>query len=94
MPGQRARASLPDRFPLRLSVSRGVPEVVISNETGMLVPNGRTDLLADAVVTLAEDESLRTRLGQAGRAKCLTMFDWRKMVDELERLYELESGKS
>lgn len=73
----------------------GAPEVVIPDETGLLIPLGQVQSLADAVVTLARDPSLRQRLGQAGREKCLTMFDWRKMVQALEALYDSESlGRS
>lgn len=66
----------------------GAPEVVIPNETGALVPFGHIDGLSDAVLSLAADPALRERLGRAGRARCLELFDWRKMVSELEALYE------
>lgn len=65
----------------------GAPEVVIPDETGVLVPYGDRKGLADAVVTLAVDHDLRRRLGQAGRKRCLDMFDWQRMVNELDRLY-------
>ena len=65
----------------------GAPEVVVPGETGILVPLGDTERLADAVVTLAVDSELRRELGQRGRVQCLERFDWRKMVDDLDRLY-------
>ena len=66
----------------------GAPEVVISNQTGILVPFGDVDRLADAIVTLAGDANLRHRLGERGRAHCVEQFDWRNMVTRIERLYE------
>lgn len=66
----------------------GAPEVIIPEETGILVPYGDTQRLADAVVTLAADADLRRTLGRRGRIRCATMFDWHKMVTDLEVLYQ------
>ncbi|MGB2987707.1 MAG: glycosyltransferase family 4 protein [Phycisphaerae bacterium] len=66
----------------------GAPEVVIPNETGILVPFGDTERLAQAIVTLARDAGLRRTLGRLGRAHCAAMFDWHRMVTDLESLYE------
>ncbi len=66
----------------------GAPEVVIPEETGILVPYGDTRLLADAIVTLSADAELRRTLGRRGRTRCATMFDWRMMVADLEALYQ------
>lgn len=66
----------------------GAPEVVIPNETGVLVPFGNIDGLTEAILILAKDKALRDTLGSHGRARCLELFDWRKMVSEIEALYE------
>jgi len=66
----------------------GAPEVVIPEETGILVPYGDTRLLADAIVTLSANAELRRTLGRRGRTRCATMFDWHKMVADLETLYQ------
>jgi len=65
----------------------GAPEVVIRNETGILVRFGDVAGLADAMVQLAGDAVLRRRLGQRGRALCLREFDWCTMVRRLDALY-------
>ena len=56
--------------------------------TGILVPYGDTNGLAGALIRLAGDPALRGAFGRAGRKRCLTLFDWRTMVNELESLYE------
>ncbi len=66
----------------------GAPEVVIPGETGILVPYGDTQGLADAVVELADDSDRRRAMGRRGRNRCLGMFDWRNMVSQIETLYK------
>ncbi len=66
----------------------GAPEVVLPGETGLLVPLGDVGGLSDAIVELASDDTTRRRMGEAGRALCVDLFDWKKMVDEIEALYE------
>jgi len=67
----------------------GAPEVVIPGETGLLVRYGDIPGLSDAIVALASDPARRKTMGADGRAMCLNMFDWRKMVEELEALYRV-----
>ena len=66
----------------------GTPEVVLDGCTGRIVRLGDEAGFVDALCELAADRTLRQRLGQAGRAACVERFDWRRMVDQLEALYE------
>lgn len=66
----------------------GSPEVVLDRKTGRLIRNGDEARFADALIDLANDADARARMGAAGRARCLDMFDWRRMVSALEKLYE------
>jgi glycosyltransferase involved in cell wall biosynthesis len=65
----------------------GAPEVIVPGETGLLVPYGDTDGLADAIAAFADDAPGRRVCGERGRAMCLDRFDWRVMVERIERLY-------
>jgi len=71
----------------------GAPEVVFPNETGMLVPFGDSARLADAVVELALDENKRMTFGRCGRVLCLERFDWQRMVEQIEEIYQMLSLK-
>jgi glycosyltransferase involved in cell wall biosynthesis len=53
----------------------GIPELVEHEATGLLVPPGRADLLADALERLAADPGLRRRLGEEGRRRVLELCD-------------------
>lgn len=65
----------------------GAPEVVLHQTTGILVPLGDVDGLAEGIIRLAADSTLRSNLGSAGRQLCLEQFDERRMVDQLDALY-------
>ncbi len=45
----------------------GIPELVRDGETGLLVPPNDSQALAEAIIKLGADESLRIRLGQQAR---------------------------
>lgn len=71
----------------------GIPEIVVDNETGLLVPPGDDVRLADAILRLYRDAGLRERLGQAGRERYLAHFSIEGMGEAVLELYrELLAG--
>lgn len=65
----------------------GSPEVVLPEQTGLLVPLGDVHALSAAIVRLAADADLRRKLGRNGRGHCLSEFDANRMVEKLDGLY-------
>ena len=65
----------------------GVPEIVLGGVTGLLVPPGDAGAMAGAIQRLAEDQSLRLRLGEAGRRRAAE-FDWPVLADRYLDVYE------
>ncbi|MBI5723897.1 MAG: glycosyltransferase family 4 protein [Planctomycetes bacterium] len=61
---------------------------VIDETTGVLLAPRDVAGLAAAIEKLTASPQLRQQLGAAGREKCRTIFDWRVMVERIERLYE------
>lgn len=59
---------------------RGSREEVVPGETGLLVPVRDSEALAEALSRLVEDAALRRRLGRAGRARALELYDEAKVV--------------
>lgn len=55
-------------LPVVATAVGGVPDLLTQGETGLLVPYGDVEAMAEAVVRLVEDESLASRLSASGRA--------------------------
>ena len=64
----------------------GIPEMVVENEIGFLVPPGNAVALAAATEKLINDRSLAQKFGQGGYERARALFSIEKNVREL---YEL-----
>jgi L-malate glycosyltransferase len=59
----------------------GIPEAVEEGVTGLLVPPGRAEALAEAIVRLLNDPAARARFGDAGRARVESEFGVDRLVE-------------
>lgn len=60
-------------------------DVVVHEQTGLMVPPGDQDALAEAILRLHRDRDFAARLGRAGRERMVANFTWahfRHRVDE------------
>ncbi|MCG3181234.1 MAG: D-inositol-3-phosphate glycosyltransferase [Phycisphaerae bacterium] len=66
----------------------GLVEVVVDNQTGLLVATDDADALAGAVGMILEHPDKARRLGQGGRDRAAALFDWeRDCVGRYDALY-------
>ena len=70
----------------------GIPDIIIDGETGVLVPAGDTDALAHAIMRLARDAGLASRLGEAGRRHVAARFSWKAVLAAWEQCYAAATG--
>jgi glycosyltransferase involved in cell wall biosynthesis len=77
-------------LPVVASAVGGVPEVVVSGDTGLLVPPGDPATLAAALERLADDPVLRLRLGNAGRHRAEQHFGLARFERAHLELFERE----
>jgi len=70
----------------------GIPEVVTSGETGVLVPTPDADALARAVEGLLGDPVARRRLGRAAQQRAHAHFSADAIVPQYEALYRRVCG--
>jgi glycosyltransferase involved in cell wall biosynthesis len=65
-----------------------IPEAVLHEKTGILVPEKDAPALAAALTRCLEDESLSRMLGRNGIEHVRSHFDLRKQCAVLESIYE------
>ena len=70
----------------------GIPELVRDGETGFLVERGDAAAMAEKLLQLAADASLRERMGQAGRQLAEAEFDAKKNLGPILELYGAQTG--
>jgi glycosyltransferase involved in cell wall biosynthesis len=70
----------------------GIPELVQDGVTGLLVPPGRPDLLADALQRLLTDPARGADLAREGRARVIAEFDIRRIGPSIAALFEAAPG--
>ncbi|MBI5195840.1 MAG: glycosyltransferase family 4 protein [Nitrospirae bacterium] len=72
----------------------GVSSLVKDGVTGFLVPPGRADLFADALIKLLSDALLRKKMGEAGRRCVFPKYDSSNLVKTMDELYSSLVKKS
>jgi sugar transferase (PEP-CTERM/EpsH1 system associated) len=69
----------------------GARELVVAGQTGLLVPAGQPQAMADAVEALLRAPSDRAAMGDAARRRAEAEFSLQRMIGDYERVY-LELG--
>jgi len=73
--------------PVICSEVGGIPELISSGVTGILVPPGHADAIASQVLDLATDPERASGLGEAARLRILTDFSIDRHVRLIENTY-------
>ena len=71
----------------------GIPELVVEGVTGVLVPPGDTDALADAIVTALEDEAATAAMGDRARQAAERRDPGREFEEGIARLAAWVGGR-
>ena len=88
--------------PVVASAVGGIPEVVVEDETGFLVPVDQYEdapftpkhpeqfaqELAERINQLMRDPALRQPMGEAGRRRAEELFSWTAIAKRTKALYE------
>jgi glycosyltransferase involved in cell wall biosynthesis len=72
----------------------GTPEVVVHEETGLLVPARDPIALADAIVWMIQHPRERRRMGRRGRLRVADLFNLDSTIEQYQRLYEPAPGSA
>ena len=73
--------------PVIATASEGAREIIDDQQTGLLVPIGDAEALADAISGLLADSELRERLGAEAQRRVRERFSLERMLDATEEVY-------
>jgi glycosyltransferase involved in cell wall biosynthesis len=79
--------AMAQQTPIIASRVSAIPEIVIDQETGLLVPPRDVDALAAALRQLLQDKPLGYHMGLMGRDRLETYFSLQPMVEQTAALY-------
>ncbi len=86
--GRSITEALSCGVPVVCTSVEGVPEIVIDNKTGILVPPKDAIALADGVVHSLSNMQNSKKMAEQGRKFVNDNFDVNKMVDDIDTLYD------
>jgi glycosyltransferase involved in cell wall biosynthesis len=66
----------------------GIKEIIVSGETGILVPPASPEKLSIAIATLANSKTLRTEQGEAGYNRVSASFSITHMINQYIRIFQ------
>ena len=61
--------------------------MIHDGEDGILTPMGDIPHLAEGLLRLVGDAGLRKRLAGCGKARAVTVFDWRSKLELVRKVY-------
>ncbi len=67
----------------------GLAEIVQNNDTGLLVPPGDSQALADALLKILQNKELAEQMGQRGRQLAIDQYCQDKYVENFLELYQI-----
>ena len=80
-------------LPVVVTDISAIPELVQDGKTGLLVPPGQPDRLADAIMRMLKDTELRNRVIPAAREAVVKNFDNRQLIGDLAEVYREGMGR-
>lgn len=66
----------------------GIPEILSDNETGILVPPGNSEALANAAAELVNNPSRMHVMGQSARQRVVDKFSWVEIARRTQAIYQ------
>jgi len=75
-------------LPVIVSDAEGLREVVVEDQTGLVVPGENPQAAAEAIIRLVRDPVLRSRLGSQGRDHVIANYLWSSCVERMIQVYQ------
>lgn len=91
--GQVVVEGMAARRPVIATRAGGVVEIIEDGVSGLLVPPGDVDALADALARVLADPKFAAALGEAGRKRVESRFTIGRIAREVETMYARLAGR-
>jgi len=78
--------------PVVASAVGGIPEQIRHRCEGLLVPPGDAQAFAEAILSLLQHPTWAQQLGEAGRQRAISHFNFATIVEETETVYRVALG--
>jgi glycosyltransferase involved in cell wall biosynthesis len=75
-------------LPIVSTLHAGIPEAVIQGETGILVQENDFKAMGEALISLANDPTLRLRMGESARNHMLNNYEIKTQSEKLRGLLQ------
>ena len=75
-------------LPVIASNFGGIPEIILDKKSGFLVNSENISGFGEALILLAENEEMRTKMGLEGRKIIKNNYKWNLCVDKLIEIYK------
>lgn len=75
-------------LPIISSKVGGIPEVIKENINGFLIDPGDVDMLTERIEFLIKNKNIREDMGKNNLAEAISNYDFKIVVEKLERIYE------
>jgi glycosyltransferase involved in cell wall biosynthesis len=74
--------------PVIASAVGGIPEIIVPDKTGILIPPQNPDALADAILFLLNNPDIASKMGEAGYERVRRCFTLESVVAQTETIYD------
>lgn len=74
--------------PVVATKTEGPTEIISNGKDGFLVPQGSSKALAESLILLLSNDSMRRQMGRNARKKAEEKYSWAKVANEYYQLYK------
>ena len=68
----------------------GIPELIINNQTGLLVKQGDSEKIIENILKLLKDTEFAKNIAETGYDKIQKTYSWKKLAEEFEKILKTQ----
>jgi len=88
--GQTIIEALLMKKPVIATKIGGIPELIINNQTGLLVKQGDSEKIIENILKLLKDTEFAKNIAETGYDKIQKTYSWKKLAEEFEKILKTQ----